>query len=89
MVVTGRPGADHVAARLLPSCLSLASPRIAMATPGAIHEPFDLIRLCLSERVFVKLRGDREIRGVLHVRAAGVVLGKCGGTNAYGGWIGV
>jgi U6 snRNA-associated Sm-like protein LSm3 len=38
-----------------------------MATPGGIHEPFDLIRLCLSERVFVKLRGDREIRGVLHV----------------------
>jgi U6 snRNA-associated Sm-like protein LSm3 len=38
-----------------------------MATNSDIHEPFDLIRLCLSERVFVKLRGDREIRGVLHV----------------------
>ncbi|KAH7914410.1 like-Sm ribonucleoprotein [Hygrophoropsis aurantiaca] len=31
-----------------------------------IQEPFDLIRLSLSERVFVKLRGDREITGVLH-----------------------
>ena len=33
-----------------------------------IQEPFDLIRLSLSERVFVKLRGDRELTGVLHVR---------------------
>ncbi|KDQ64286.1 hypothetical protein JAAARDRAFT_118701 [Jaapia argillacea MUCL 33604] len=31
-----------------------------------IQEPFDLIRLSLSERVFVKLRGDRELSGVLH-----------------------
>lgn len=32
-----------------------------------IQEPFDLIRLSLNERVFVKLRGDREVVGVLHV----------------------
>ncbi|SHO77920.1 Similar to S.cerevisiae protein LSM3 (Lsm (Like Sm) protein) [Malassezia sympodialis ATCC 42132] len=31
-----------------------------------VNEPFDLIRLSLSERVLVKLRGDREIRGILH-----------------------
>lgn len=31
-----------------------------------VHEPFDLIRLSISERVLVKLRGDRELRGVLH-----------------------
>ncbi|TDL29921.1 like-Sm ribonucleo protein [Rickenella mellea] len=31
-----------------------------------IQEPFDLIRLSLNERVFVKLRGDRELNGVLH-----------------------
>lgn len=30
-------------------------------------EPFDLIKVSLSERVFVKLRGDRELRGILHV----------------------
>lgn len=36
-----------------------------MSTP-AIAEPFDLIRVSLSERVFIKLRGDRELRGVLH-----------------------
>ncbi|KAG1872768.1 like-Sm ribonucleoprotein [Suillus tomentosus] len=33
---------------------------------SGIQEPFDLIRLSLSERVFVKLRGDRELTGVLH-----------------------
>lgn len=31
-----------------------------------VTEPFDLIRLSISERVLVKLRGDRELRGVLH-----------------------
>lgn len=35
---------------------------------SGIQEPFDLIRLSLSERVFVKLRGDRELTGILHVR---------------------
>ncbi|KAJ7765066.1 hypothetical protein DFH07DRAFT_955897 [Mycena maculata] len=34
--------------------------------PSSIQEPFDLIRLSLSERVFVKLRGDRELTGILH-----------------------
>jgi len=33
---------------------------------SGVQEPFDLIRLSLSERVFVKLRGDRELTGVLH-----------------------
>lgn len=37
------------------------------AASNGIQEPFDLIRLSLSERVFVKLRGDRELTGVLHV----------------------
>jgi len=36
------------------------------ATSTGIQEPFDLIRLSLSERVFVKLRGDREMTGILH-----------------------
>ncbi|KAL5507802.1 hypothetical protein ACEPAH_5420 [Sanghuangporus vaninii] len=35
-------------------------------TSEGIQEPFDLIRLSLNERVFVKLRGDRELNGVLH-----------------------
>ncbi|KAF8917858.1 like-Sm ribonucleoprotein [Hymenopellis radicata] len=37
-----------------------------MDSSSGIQEPFDLIRLSLSERVFVKLRGDRELTGVLH-----------------------
>ncbi|KAF9516866.1 hypothetical protein BS47DRAFT_1291865 [Hydnum rufescens UP504] len=36
------------------------------APQSGVQEPFDLIRLSLSERVFVKLRGDRELSGVLH-----------------------
>ena len=39
-----------------------------MDSTTGIQEPFDLIRLSLSERVFVKLRGDRELTGILHVR---------------------
>jgi len=35
-------------------------------TSEGIQEPFDLIRLSLNERVFVKLRGDRELNGTLH-----------------------
>ena len=32
-------------------------------------EPLDLVRMLLDEIVFVKLRGDRELKGRLHVRA--------------------
>merc|ERR1711920_582690 len=31
-----------------------------------VDEPLDLIRLSLDERVYVKCRGDRELRGRLH-----------------------
>mmetsp|Transcript_21617 Transcript_21617/g.55456 ORF Transcript_21617/g.55456 Transcript_21617/m.55456 type:complete len:98 (-) Transcript_21617:17-310(-) len=33
---------------------------------STVKEPLDLIRLSLDERVYVKLRGDRELRGKLH-----------------------
>merc|ERR1712205_269237 len=33
---------------------------------ATVKEPLDLIRLSLDERVFVKLRGERELRGKLH-----------------------
>ncbi|TFK22348.1 Sm-like ribonucleo protein [Coprinopsis marcescibilis] len=36
------------------------------SSASGIQEPFDLIRLSLSERVSVKLRGDREVSGILH-----------------------
>lgn len=32
----------------------------------SVSEPLDLVRLSLDERVYVKLRGDREIKGKLH-----------------------
>lgn len=32
-----------------------------------VSEPLDLVRLSLDEIVFVKLRGDRELKGRLHV----------------------
>eukprot|EP01070_Trichotokara_eunicae_P007151 Trichotokara_eunicae@DN5293_c0_g1_i3.p1 len=31
-----------------------------------VNEPLDLVRLCLEEVIFVKCRGDRELRGKLH-----------------------
>jgi U6 snRNA-associated Sm-like protein LSm3 len=34
---------------------------------ATVKEPLDLIRLSLDERIYVKLRGDRELRGRLHV----------------------
>jgi hypothetical protein len=33
----------------------------------SVQEPLDLVRLSLDEEVFVKLRGDRELKGKLHV----------------------
>lgn len=35
---------------------------------NSVSEPLDLVRLSLDEIVFVKLRGDRELKGRLHVR---------------------
>uniref|UniRef100_A0A8P0NYH2 U6 snRNA-associated Sm-like protein LSm3 n=2 Tax=Canis lupus familiaris TaxID=9615 RepID=A0A8P0NYH2_CANLF len=35
-------------------------------TTNTVEEPLDLIRLSLDERIYVKLRNDRELRGRLH-----------------------
>ena len=35
---------------------------------GPVSEPLDLVRLLIDEVVFIKLRGDRELKGRLHVR---------------------
>jgi hypothetical protein len=37
------------------------------AGSASVSEPLDLVRLSLDEIVFVKLRGDRELKGRLHV----------------------
>lgn len=39
-----------------------------------MEEPLDLIRLSIDERVYVKCRGDRELRGKLHVRCCWLVV---------------
>ncbi|KAL1890255.1 U4/U6-U5 snRNP complex subunit lsm3 [Ceratocystis pirilliformis] len=36
------------------------------ATSSHVSEPLDLVRLLLDEVVFVKLRGDRELKGKLY-----------------------
>jgi U6 snRNA-associated Sm-like protein LSm3 len=33
----------------------------------SLADPFDLIRMSLDERIYVKLRHERELRGKLHV----------------------
>ncbi|CAG8734600.1 2432_t:CDS:2 [Dentiscutata erythropus] len=39
----------------------------APVEPNAVEGPLDLVRLSLDERIYVKLRGDRELHGKLHV----------------------
>ncbi|KAK4745172.1 hypothetical protein SAY87_011484 [Trapa incisa] len=39
---------------------------MASEEESAVKEPLDLIRLSLDERIYVKLRHDRELRGKLH-----------------------
>ena len=36
----------------------------------SVKEPLDLIRLSLDERIYVKMRNERELRGRLHVSVA-------------------
>ncbi|KAJ8907096.1 hypothetical protein NDN08_003578 [Rhodosorus marinus] len=50
-----------------------------------VEEPLDLIRLSLDERVYVKLRGDRELRGRLHAfdQHMNLVLGDVEETITY------
>lgn len=45
-----------------------------MEDDNTVKEPLDLIRLSLDERIYVKLKGDRELRGKLHVSTAGALL---------------
>mmetsp|Transcript_35413 Transcript_35413/g.75659 ORF Transcript_35413/g.75659 Transcript_35413/m.75659 type:complete len:95 (+) Transcript_35413:18-302(+) len=47
-------------------------------TTSVVHEPLDLVRLSLDERILIKLRGDRDIRGRLHAydQHLNMVLGE-------------
>lgn len=47
---------------------TLNEPSKSMTEEDAtVKEPLDLIRLSLDEKIYVKLRHDREIKGRLHV----------------------
>jgi U6 snRNA-associated Sm-like protein LSm3 len=47
-------------------CVCVCDIMADVADSSAASEPLDLIRLSLDERVYVKLRGNRELRGRLH-----------------------
>ncbi|XP_022673371.1 U6 snRNA-associated Sm-like protein LSm3 [Varroa jacobsoni] len=36
------------------------------SAPSVMNEPLDMVRLSLDERVYVKMRHERELRGRLH-----------------------
>lgn len=44
----------------------------------AVEEPLDLVRLSLDERIFVKLRNNRELKGRLHVSKCNVYITNSG-----------
>ncbi|KAJ3414871.1 U4/U6-U5 snRNP complex subunit lsm3 [Chytridiales sp. JEL 0842] len=51
----------------LVACTNLKpNPTMGDKTDSAIGEPLDLVRLSLDERIYVKMRGDRELKGRLH-----------------------
>lgn len=50
---------------------------MATEEDNTVREPLDLIRLSLDEKVYVKLKGDRELRGKLHVSAGTGGRGRC------------
>uniref|UniRef100_A0A453G015 LSM domain-containing protein n=1 Tax=Aegilops tauschii subsp. strangulata TaxID=200361 RepID=A0A453G015_AEGTS len=55
----------------------------------AVKEPLDLIRLSLDERIYVKLRSDRELRGKLHVSARDPLSIVCCSLCPVRGWMDV
>ena len=44
---------------------------------SSVEEPLDLIRLSIDERIYVKCRGGRELKGRLHVSGARVLPTSC------------
>lgn len=59
----------------------LARLRLGIGTmSSSIEEPLDLIRLSLDERIYVKCRGERELRGKLHVSFGCKEPDHCSGT---------
>jgi small nuclear ribonucleoprotein (snRNP)-like protein len=53
-------------------------PNCFQSAPGvaanAVEEPLDLIRLSLDERIYVKMRNERELKGRLNVSKSYLTL---------------
>lgn len=73
-LVKSHHGAPYAA---MPAPAPTRSPdrRRVLPQTSVVNEPLDLVRLSLDEQILVKLRGDRDIRGRLHVRTS--VLPSC------------
>ncbi|KAA3670004.1 U6 snRNA-associated Sm-like protein LSm3, partial [Paragonimus westermani] len=39
---------------------------VLVEQPVLVEEPLDLIRLSLDEKIYVKMKHNRELRGTLH-----------------------
>ena len=51
-------------------------------TSNTVEEPLDLVRLSLDERILVKMRNDRELRGRLHVSSLLIVFLSLNSVNS-------
>lgn len=49
---------------------TMSAEKVATFGGTSIEMPLDLIRLSIDQRVYVKLRGERELRGKLYVRSS-------------------
>lgn len=58
-------GTEDLARQHTTLCANMAD--VGDGDSAPVSEPLDLVRLSLDETVFVKLRGDRELKGRLHV----------------------
>ena len=61
--------AQHPRRVARPSPLSSSVVGVEAMGSTVVSEPIDLVRLSLDERIHVKLRGGRDLRGKLHVRS--------------------
>ncbi|RDD43837.1 U6 snRNA-associated Sm-like protein LSm3, partial [Trichoplax sp. H2] len=52
--------------RIIRSVSKMAEVATNEETSNTVEEPLDLVRLSLDERILVKMRNDRELRGRLH-----------------------
>jgi len=52
---------------------------LTSGSAAAVEEPLDLVKLSLDERVYVKMRNERELKGRLHAydHHLNMILGDC------------